>query len=142
MLIRKSRISQLIKKEREKERRKCEKENTRKMHKVIRELESEYSSAVKMIKKEHDGVLTERDRTIMMLKRNIEKNYDKYQVIRQREKHLDQLSNELEDTVESMVIKVQESVQPFYRTRGKVQSSKRRSDKKHEKVESIFYAVK
>jgi len=142
MLIRKSKISQLIKKEREKERQKCEKDSTQKLDKTIRELQLKSLKTLKELKRKHRKELVENKKRIAVLEKEMTKNYSKYQEIRNKEQHLDQLTFEIEDVVENMVKKVQESIQPFYRTRGKVESAKRKGDRKNEKVENIFRAVK
>ncbi len=76
------------------------------------------------------------------MKEEIDRNYATYQAIRKREVELYQLSAEIETVVETMVIKVQESLQPFYRTRAKIETVKRKSGSRHEKVESIFRSAR
>jgi len=142
MLVRKSKISQLIKKERQKERSICQKENDLIIINQKKELTEEHASILRETKKKFRQQLNEKERENLRLKKEIDKNYSLYQDIRQKEKHIDGLSDEIEDVVDAMVVRVQESLQPFYRTRSKIESSKRRSDRKNEKVESIFRAIK
>ena len=142
MFVRKSKISQLIKKEKENERKKCEKENNLKFVNAVKNLEEEHDKICKVLKKEHKQVVLKHERKILNLQREIESNYLIYRELRKREKSLDLLSSEIEDVTEVMMLKVQESLQPFFRARAKVEITKRKADKRHEKVESIFRAVK
>ena len=142
MFVRKSQISGLVRKEKQRERKRCERENQLKLKNLREQLENENRQTVKSIRGELKDALKEKEKEIKLLKGEIERHYSLYQDIRRREVHLDQLSADLEDVVNSMVIKVQESLQPFYRSRAKIETMKRRSDRKNEKVESIFSAVK
>ncbi|MDY6935685.1 MAG: hypothetical protein SVZ03_15875 [Spirochaetota bacterium] len=142
MFIRKSTISKLIKREREKERLRCEKEYNQKIHHLRKEFEKSHAETMKKMKKHHEHHSIQLNNKIQMLKKEIERNHAKYQEIRMRESGLDDLSVEMENEVNKMVIKIHESLQPFYRTVSKVEAIKRKSDKKHEKIENIFSVVK
>lgn len=142
MLVRKSKIAHVIKKERQKERETCEKNYEQQFKKLKKKFENDQKTFVNSIKQEHKIELLQKEKEIKKLKKEIEANQIKYREIRKREKHLEDLTFEVEDVVDSMVIKVQESLQPFYRTRSKVETIMRKSDREHEKVESIFRAVK
>lgn len=142
MFVRKSQISNLVKREKQRERQICEREYHEKIKKLRNHLENENRKIISNIKDEFKQTLLEKEREIKSLKSEIDKNYSLYQEIRRREVHLDQLSSDLEDVTNLMVIKVQESLQPFYRSRAKIETFKRKSDRRNEKVESIFKAVK
>ena len=141
-LVRKNRINSLIRKEQNKVRTACEKESERKLQALRKELESIRIKQVREMEREHKQVLLKKDREIARLKKEIEKNYSKYLELRNRERELEDITSEMEDTAERMVIKIQENLQPLYRTRSKVLTAKRKSDREHEKIESIFSAVK
>ncbi len=140
MLVRKDKIGNLIKKEREKERKQCEKEFSAKLQNTRKILEEKHQETVKKLKDRYENLLSEKDLEIQSLNKEINRNYSIYQTIRKREKHLDYLTSEVEDEIEKMVIKVQETLQPFYRTRAKVEAVKRNSNKKDKKVQNIFVA--
>ncbi len=142
MFVRKSKISQLVKKEKQKERRLCQKENDRRFNDTIKMLKQQHYAEIKELEKKLTLQLKGINRENKRLKEEIDRNYATYQMIRKREAELYQLSAEIESVVETMVIKVQESLQPFYRTRVKIESVKRRSGGRHEKVESIFRSAK
>ncbi len=142
MIILKSRISGAIGKEKDKIRRDCERTHRKKVASLRKNLSSDYARAVKNLKNEYEEIIEEKDLEIQKLQKVIERNSRRYQQIRQREKYLDDLSFEIEDVVDSMVVRVQESLQPFYRTRAKVQTSKKYSDKGHDKVKSILAVSK
>jgi len=142
MFVRKSKIAQLIKKERQKERRVCLKEYDEKIRRMKRDLNEEHSREVKEIRRELREQLKAVELDNTKLRQEIDRHYSTYQKVRQREEYLDQLSAEIESVVGTMIIRVQESIQPFYRTRAKIESTKRKSDKRNEKVENIFRAIK
>ncbi|PKL41130.1 MAG: hypothetical protein CVV44_00395 [Spirochaetae bacterium HGW-Spirochaetae-1] len=142
MFVRKSKIAQLIKKERQKERRLCLKEYDEKIRRMKRDLNEEHSREVKEIRREFREQLKSVEQDNSKLRQEMDRHYSTYQKVRQREEYLDQLSAEIESVVGTMIIRVQESIQPFYRTRAKIESTKRKSDKRNEKVENIFRAIK
>ncbi len=142
MLVRKSQISSVIKKEKKKVLVKCEKESSQNLQKLKKNLETEHNTKLRELRTRHKQLILQKDNEINRLRKEIEKHHSLYMDLRQREKQLDELTIEVDSIIESMVVKVQESLQPFYRVRAKVEATKRKSDKKHEKVESIFSAVK
>lgn len=142
MIVRKSRISQLIKKERQRERRACQKEHEARLREVKQDITNRFTEEIRTIRQEYRREIKTLEKENENLKRELDKNYAVYQKVRRREEHLEQLSAEFEDIVDVMNVKVQESLQPFYRTRAKIEHTRRKSDKKHEKVESIFRAIK
>ena len=142
MFVRKNKIAQLLKKEKQKERRLCQKENDQRFNETIKMLKQQHDSEMRELKQSLTQQLKGQERENKRLKEEIDRNYATYQLIRKREAELYQLSAEIETVVDTMVIKVQESLQPFYRTRAKIESVKRRSGNRHEKVESIFRSAK
>lgn len=138
MFIRKSRISQLIKKERAHERKQVSREYEKKIRELKREMHEDQTRTVNELKDERSRELRKRDREIKKLKSEIQHHYATYQDVLKRERYLDELSGEMEEIMEKMLVSVNESVQPFYRTRSKVEAMKSRSAKKHDKVENIF----
>ncbi len=142
MYIKKNKISNLIKKERHKERAQCAKESQRKYGFEKAMIVEGHKKYVNELRMHYSREIAQRDKEIKLLRKEINKHYEIYQKVRSSESNLDQLSTEIEDVVDAMITRVQESVQPFYRTRAKVHATKRRSDKKHEKVETIFRRVK
>ncbi len=141
MYIKKSKISQLIKREREKERLNSKKECNREIKNLKKELESKHAEIVKELKAKHKEIRLMQTKEIRMLRNEIEKNHSKYMELRLREKNLNDLSAEMEAELNKMATRVHESMQPFYRTMSKVETTKRKSDRKHEKVERIFSVV-
>jgi len=142
MIVRKSRISQLIKKERTRERKLCQKETNMRLQDLKEQLVDQYTLEMRAMRKEYRQQVKNLEKENHTLKRELDRNFAVYQRVRSREEHLEQLSSEFEDIVDVMNVRVQESLQPFYRTRAKIENTKRKSDKKHEKVESIFRAIK
>jgi len=164
MFILKRKIAQVIKKERKEERDICEKESrnnikaltlsmTRdhtdekcrliKQHTTeLEQLKAAYEKSVKEIKTDHKKQVQKLITENKKLGREIEKNYETYKVIRTREKHLDHLTAEFEGEINKMISRVHESIQPFYRTAYKVESTKRKSDKTHRKVETVLSLAK
>ncbi len=142
MFIRKSKISAVIKREKLKERNSCEKLYKQKLKTLEKELTEKHQRILNRTIQEFNQKLQEKDKEIRRLQKEIDKNHSIYLKIRQREKQIDLLSSEIDDVVNNMVIKVQESIQPFYRTRAKVLNTKKKSDKNHNKVESIFREAK
>jgi len=138
MLVFKHQINGIISKEKDKVRKNCEKDYNRKVKSLRKDLHTDYERSLKNLKNEYEDIIDEKEREIAKLQRLIDRNHKRYQEIRQREKHLDDLSYEIEDVVDNMVVKVQQSLQPFYRTRAKVITSKKYSDKGHAKVKSIL----
>lgn len=141
MIVRKSKISNLIKKERAKERKICQKETEKQLKDLSEELHEYYKTQMKQTSKDHRFEIRQKNNEIKKLKAEIENNHKQYQRIRLREQDLDNMSAELESVIETVSVKMQESIQPFYRTRAKVETAKRKSDKSHNKVENIFKAV-
>ncbi|PKL15982.1 MAG: hypothetical protein CVV49_18600 [Spirochaetae bacterium HGW-Spirochaetae-5] len=138
MIIFKSSISRVIRREREKVRKSCEAEYAKKIKSLKRDLEKSNSKKLNIMKSEYVAIIEEKDREIEKLISAIDTNYKRYIQVRRREKQLDNLSNEIEDVIENMVTKVHESVQPFYRTRAKVLATKKISDKNHDGVKNIL----
>ncbi|MBN1499477.1 MAG: hypothetical protein JW982_04955 [Spirochaetes bacterium] len=141
MFVRKTKLSSLIKKERTKERKLCKEQFSRDIKTCLSELKEDYEQKIKILKKDFNDELRKKDKEISVLKSEIANNHRDYQNLRQRETDLDNMSAELEQIIETMNIKIQESMQPFYRTRAILAGTKRKSDKKHSKVETIFRAV-
>ncbi len=142
MFVRKSKITQLIKKEKERERLRCEKESARQIKNLKSELEGRHSQIVKEMKAEHKASILEMKNEIRKLQDEIDRHYAIYMEIRMREKGLKELTAEVETEVDKMVTRIHESIQPFYRTMSKVESAGRKSDKKHEKIEKVFTVIK
>lgn len=142
MLIRKSKISNIIKKEKEKERRLCQKEHDLRIRELNNNFEEKLAHEVRELKKDFRIQIKSFERENERLRREIDMHYVMYKKLRQREEYLDHLSSEIEDVIDTMTIKFQETLQPFYRAKAKIEITKRKSDKKHEKVESIFRVMK
>ena len=142
MFIRKKSISKLIRKERSKERAMCEKASLKKLQNQKNELTAHYESIIKGMRVELEKNKKQSKKEIKKLNNEIQKNRNRYNKIRLRENSIDDLTKEVEIAVSNMVMKVQESVQPFYRMRAKVEATKRVSDKKHPQVETLFRAIK
>jgi hypothetical protein len=138
MIIFKSSISRVIRREREKVRKSCEAEYLKKIKSLKRDMEKSTSKKIDILKSEYIGIIEEKDKEIEKLISAIDTNYKRYIQVRRREKQLDNLSNEIEDVIENMVTKVHESVQPFYRARAKVLATKKISDKNHDVVKNIL----
>ena len=138
MFILKKNISRTINKEKEKVKKVCEKEHKVKIEALRRKLEKDYVKGMNNIKSAYEETIEEKERELNKLRNVLERNYQRYQQIRQREKYLDDLSFEIEGVVEKMVIGVQESLQPFYRTRAKVLTTSKQSDKQHSKVKNLL----
>ena len=142
MFIRKSRITHIIKREIQREQRRCERESRDKNKQITEKIESEKVMIEKKLKTELRQAVQEKDREISRLRHELERNHHLYQELRKREMFLSELTAEIEGVVELMGVKIQESMQPFFRARSKVEGIKRRSDRKHDRVESILTAVK
>lgn len=142
MFVRKTQIANVIKKERHKERLQNEKHFELRLQRIKKELEENHKVFIHTMLQEHRQVLQQKDKEIKLLKKEMEAHEWRYRQIRKREQEIEELSYEVEGVIDTMVLKVQESLQPFYRTRAKVEFTKRKSDKDHEKVESIFRAIK
>lgn len=138
MIILKKNISRTINKEKEKMKKECEKQHKVKVETLRRKLERDHATGVKNIKSSYEETIEEKERELDRLRNILERNYRRYQQVRQREKYLDDLSYEIEGVVEKMVIGVQESLQPFYRTRAKVLTTSKQSDKQHSKVKNLL----
>ena len=141
MFVRKSKITQLLKKEKERERLRCEKESARQIRTLKSELDNKHSLIVKELKTEHKKNVLELNNEIRILKDEINRNHSTYMDIRMREKGLNELTAEMETEINRMLTRIHESIQPFYRTMSKVESTGRKSDKKHDKVERKFSVV-
>ncbi len=142
MFIRKDKIQHTIENERMKERDLCARENSRRTSLLKKNLRDRHKREVEDLKKEYEQVIENLQYEIELLRREINSNHDMYQEIRRREDRLDELTSQIEGEVESMLIKVHESTQPFYRARAKVKSIKQNSNKKDHKVESLFRLIK
>ncbi|MBN2400976.1 MAG: hypothetical protein JXN64_01110 [Spirochaetes bacterium] len=142
MFIRKVKIASIIKKERGKERMLCKKENDRNIKQVRNEMNDIYKQAIREMKEEHKKIIEERNAEIRYLKNEIEKNYNVYTSIRLREKNLYDLYMEVESELARMMTKVHESMQPFYRTMSKIELTKKKSDKKHNKYDRVLSVAK
>jgi len=142
MIILKSNINGILRKEKDKVRKSCEVEYRKKMSVMKIHLESSYTRTIKKIKSEYEDIIQDKDREIEQLKSIIDRNYQKYQQVRQREKYLDSLSGEIESVIDIMVTRVQESVQPFYRTRAKVSATKKLSDKANDNMKKVLVLKK
>jgi predicted RNase H-like nuclease (RuvC/YqgF family) len=142
MFVKKSKISNVIKKEKQKVRTFCDKYYGKKLESLKKDLNEKHQKVLARTISESKEIIENKEREIKRLQQELDRNYQKYMELRQREKHIDKLSDEIDEVVNDMVIKVQESIQPFYRTRAKVITTKKRSDRKHDKVESIFRAAR
>jgi len=142
MFIRKSRITHLIRREKLRERRKCERESLEKIKEIGEQHEFEKSRMERQLKAEFKNAVHERDQEIRELKRELARNYQLYQDLRRRELYLNELSAEFENVIDLMGVRIQETMQPFFRARAKVEAIKRRSDRRHDKVDSRLTAVK
>ena len=142
MFVRKSRISALIKKERGRERVLCRKESEKEIKKVKVEIENKHKQIIKELKESHKKAVEEKNAEIRFLKSEIEKNYNTYTTVRLREKNLYDLHREVETELTRMITKVHESMQPFYRTMSKIELTKKKSDKKHNKYDRLLSVVK
>jgi len=138
MIILKKNISRAINKEKEKVKKECEKKHKMKIEALRRKLEKDHAAGIKNIKLSYEETIEEKERELNRLRNILERNYRRYQQVRQREKYLDDLSYEIEGVVEKMVIGVQESLQPFYRTRAKVLTTTKQSDKQHSKIKKLI----
>lgn len=141
MLVRKSKLSNLIKKERAKERKICKEEAEKRIKEISDEIHEEYKKKMKKSQKDYRFELRQKNNEIKKLRTEIENSHKRYQQLRSREQELDDLAAEFESVIESVSIKMHESIQPFYRTKAKVEGTKRGSDKSHTKVERLFKAV-
>ncbi|HOP64933.1 MAG TPA: hypothetical protein PK358_06705 [Spirochaetota bacterium] len=142
MIIRKSSINDILRKEKDKVRKSCEREFSKKLNSMKLNLENTHSKNISSIKDEYEDIIDVKNREIEKLKNIIDRNYIRYQEVRQREKYLDALSHEIENVIDHMVVRVQESVQPFYRTRSKVLSIKKVSDKSDDKMKKVLVMKK
>jgi len=138
MFVLKKNISRVINKEKEKVKKICEREHKAKIEALRRKLEKDYVKGIHNIKSAYEETIEEKERELNKLRNLLERNYHRYQQIRQREKYLDDLSFEIEGVVEKMVLGVQESLQPFYRTRAKVLTTSKQSDKEHARVKNLL----
>jgi hypothetical protein len=142
MIILKSSINDILRKEKDKVRKTCEKEFNKRLTSMKVSLENSHAKAISTIKNDYERILEDKNSEIEKLQNVIDRNYLRYQQVRQREKYLDALSHEIENVVEHMVLRVQESVQPVYRTRAKVLSVKKVSDKTDEKMKKVLVMKK
>ena len=142
MIILKSSINDILRKEKDKVRKSCEKEFNRKLSSMKVSLENSHAKTVSTMKKDYERIIEDKNSEIEKLRNVIDRNYLRYQQVRQREKYLDALSHEIENVVEHMVVRVQESVQPVYRTRAKVLSVKKVSDKSDDKMKKVLVMKK
>lgn len=138
MLVRKSQLNNIIKKERAKERKICKNEFQKNLKESLLEQKGSYEEEIKTNKKDYEFELKKQNKEIKNLRNEIERNHKDYQDLRKREIELDNVSHEVESVLESISIKLNESIQPFYRTRSKLDRIKRKSDRKSTKVENIF----
>ena len=142
MIILKSNINGILRKEKERTRKSCEQEYRKKMSVMKVHLESSYARTIRKIKNEYEEIIQDKEREIEKLRGVIERNYHRYQQVRQREKYLDSLSGEIENVIDIMVTRVQESVQPFYRTRAKISATKKLSDKSNDNMNKVLVMKK
>ena len=142
MIILKSSINDILRKEKDKVRRTCEKEYGRKLSSMKNSLENAHAKTISSMKSEYERIIDDKNREIEKLRSVIDRNYHRYQQVRQREKYLDALSSEVENVIEHMVVRVHESVQPVYRTRAKVLSVKKVSDKSDDKMKKVLVLKK
>lgn len=142
MFIRKSRITALIKKERSRERVLCKKENEREIKKIRNEINNSCKQIIKELRLKYSKVIEEQNAEIRFLRNEIEKNYDTYTSIRLREKNLYDLHMEVESELTRMITKVHESMQPFYRAMSKIELTKKKSDRKHNKYDRLLSVAK
>jgi hypothetical protein len=142
MLIFKSSISSIIKKERAKERSECQNAHSLVLKKTVSDLTRSYELKMKQMTKDHLIEIKNKDREINALKNELNKNHNAYQELRRREKELDNLTSEFEEVLELLTVKVHEAIQPYYRMRAKIQAVKRSSDRKNEKTEGILRQIK
>ncbi len=142
MFIRKSKIASLIKKERGKERLMCKKENDKNIKIIKSEIETKYNLIIKDLKNKYENIIQEQKNQIRILSNEIEKNHNLYTSVRLREKSLYDLFLETESELTKMVTKVHESMQPFYRAMSKIEITKKKSDKKHNKYDKLLSVVK
>ena len=142
MFVRKKKIANLIRKERNKERIICKKESDLQIKSIKSELVKKYEIAIKELKNSHKKTSQDQENLIRNLKNEIEKNYNVYMSIRLREKKLYDLYREVEAELTKMITKVHESMQPFYRTMSKIEFTKKKSDKEHKKYERALSLVK
>ncbi|MFW6366725.1 MAG: hypothetical protein ACOC2H_09675 [Spirochaetota bacterium] len=141
MFVRKSQISAIIRKERQKEFDRCMNDKEKALKKIIATLNQKNEKETSDIKKYYEEELKKKDEEIRSLRDEIARNHSVYQEIRQRELQLDSLSASFETVLKEMNIKIQESLQPFYRVRAKIESAKRTSDRKNNKIQSLFEAM-
>ncbi len=142
MFIRKSRIKSIINKERARERILCSKENDKTIKKVRNEIDNKYKQLIKGLREKYNKIIEEQNAEIRLLKNEIEKNYNVYTNVRLREKHLYDLHMEVESELTRMITKVHESMQPFYRTMSKIELTKKKSDRKHNKYDRLLSVAK
>jgi len=141
MFVKKETISAIIMKERKKESDRCAKEFARQMKTETAKLDSQHAAKMKETIRRYDAMLKQKDVEIDALKEEISENYRLYQELRSREISLDSLSHDFDAIVNEMNIKIQESIQPFYRVVSKTETVKRLSDKKNRKIEAVFKAI-
>lgn len=152
LLVPKSKIGVIIKKERRKEYDRCKQDNDKLLKRTVSELKTKHRNELKDLERDYEQKLKDLERDyeqklkdklleIMKLREEITKNYTLYQELRQREIELDHLSVSFEAVLNEMSVKVQESIQPFLRARGKIESVKRASDRKDAKVEAVFSGI-
>lgn len=141
MFVKKSQISSIIRKERQKEYDRCMNEKEKALRKMIAAMNQKNELEIQDLKKSYEDELKKKDLEIRSLRDEIARNHASYQEIRQREIQLDSLSASYEAVLNEMNIKIQETFQPFYRLRSKVQSVKRSSDRKDSRMQSVFEAM-
>ncbi len=141
MFVKKETLTSIIQKERKKEFERCSKEYAKQIKTETTKLESQHAAKIKDVIRKYDNLLKQKDVEINTLKDEIHANYRLYQELRSREISLDALSHDFEAIIHEMNIKIQESIQPFYRVLSKTEGVKRLSDKKNHKIESVFKAM-
>jgi len=102
------------------------------------EIKEDYERKVKDLKNYYEQIITEKEKEGQKTKKQMYANRNAYKQIRKREIKLDILSQDIEDISEDMIIKVQESIQPFLRFLSKMDHVKRSSDKKDVKISKIL----
>lgn len=138
MLILKNRISGVIKKERARERTECIKNAQAELREKTSELKKHYEEKIKQLSREYNNALNRKISEIEILRNELDSRHKEYQALRLREKQLDDLSAEFQHLIEDFGLKVQEAIQPFYRSQAKISLMKRRSDKNHDKLAKVF----
>ena len=138
MFILKNNISNIIKKERAKEKAIWIKIAKTELAEALKIQKHEYESKLRQLRQDSNLIIKDKDKEIAILKNELNQKYKDYQQLRLDQKQIGDLSAEFALTLEEMAIKIHESIQPFYRTRAKIETVKRKSDKDVMKNLKIF----